>query len=267
MVFRKIFKYVTLYIEFLKQNIKVMLEYKTDFFIGVISTLMMQFCGIFFVWILFENVKTINGWSFYEIAFVYGLLTLAKAIDMIFFDNLLGLGCDYVRDGKFDVLLTKPLSPLFQLVASLIQQDGFGYLITGIIIVSKSLHELRIHLGLFDIALMVVFVISGGMILVGINIITATSAFWTVNSHVIMESVASIQDFALYPILIYPKFIGFLLTWIIPYAFASFYPANYFLHKGFYQYAFLSPLIAVVVWVIALRVWDFGLKNYTSTGS
>ena len=260
-------KYIYLYIEFLKQNLKVVLEYKTDFFIGVFSTLLIQFCGIFFVWILFENVKTINGWTFYEITFVYGFLTLAKALDMLFFDNLHALGWEYVRGGKFDILLTKPISPLFQLIASMIQQDGLGSFITGIIIVSKSLYELKIHLGAMDILLLVIFVLSGAMILAAINIITATSAFWTVNSHVIMGSVASLQDFALYPILIYPKFIGFLLTWIVPYAFASFYPANYFLHKGFYNYAFFSPFIAVLVWYISLKVWNFGLKNYTSTGS
>ena len=260
-------KYINLYIEFLKQNIKVVLEYKTDFFIGVFSTLLIQFCGIFFVWVLFENVKTIHGWSFYQITFVYGLLTLAKAIDTTFFDNLLALGWEYVRGGKFDIFLTRPVSPLFQLVSSMIQQDGLGYLLTGIIIIAKSLSELKIHFGIIDFLFMLLFVISGGMILAAVNLITATSAFWTVNSHVIMESVSSIQDFALYPILIYPKFIGFLLTWIIPYAFASFYPANYFLHKAFYNYSFFSPLIAIILWFVALKVWNFGLKNYTSTGS
>jgi len=87
------------------------------------------------------------------------------------------------------------------------------------------------------------------------------------NSYIIMSSVNSLQEFAFYPILIYPKFIGFILTWIIPYAFASFYPADYFLHKGFEHYSMLTPVIAIILWVIALRVWEFGLKNYSSTGS
>jgi ABC-2 type transport system permease protein len=217
---------------------------------------------------LFENVKQINGWGFYEITFVYGLLTLAKALDMIFFDSLLGLGWEHVRDGSFDIFMLRPLSPLFQLISSLLQQDGFGHLFIGILIVVKSIIELKLVFTPFDILLLFIFVISGGMILAAINLITATSAFWTVNSHIVIESVASLQEFALYPILIYPKFIGFVLTWLIPYAFASFYPASYFLHKGGYQhYAFLTPVIAVFLWIIALRVWNFGLKNYASSGS
>jgi len=260
-------KYIKLYKEFFKQNLKIMLEYKTDFFIGIFSTFLTQICGIFFVWIIFENVKEIKGWSFYEIAFVYGLLTLAKSLDMLFFDNLLALGWEYIREGKFDIFMLRPISPLFQLVASHLQQDGVGLMLLGFVIIGKSVIALKLTLSAINIFWLVVFVVSGGMIISAINIITATSAFWTVNSHIIMESVASVQEFALFPILIYPKFIGVILTWVIPYAFASFYPANYFLHKGFYSFSFLSPFVAVILWAIALRVWNFGIKNYTSTGS
>lgn len=260
-------KYIFLYIEFLKQNVKTMLEYKSDFIIGVFSTLLTQFYGIFFVWVIFENIKQIHGWTFYEITFVYGLLTLAKSIDMFFFDNLHALGFEYVREGKFDIFMIRPISPLFQLVASYTQQDGIGLFILGTIVVCKSLAELKIHFGPLDILLLIVFVISGAAIISAINLIMSTTGFKTMNSHIIMSSINSFQEFAFYPIAIYPKFIGFVLTWIFPYAFASFYPADYFLNKEYGVLSVLTPLIAIVLWVIALRVWRFGLKNYSSTGS
>lgn len=260
-------KYLSLYGEFLKQNVKTMLEYKSDFLIGVFSTLLTQFYGIFFVWVIFENIKQIHGWTFYEITFVYGLLTIAKGLDMFFFDNLHALGFEYVREGKFDIFMIRPISALFQLIASHMQQDGIGLLILGTIVVTKSLSELKITLGVFDVILLIIFIISGAAIISAINLITATTGFKTINSHIIMSSVNSFQEFAFYPILIYPKFIGFILTWIIPYAFASFYPADYFLHKGFEAYSICAPFIAIILWVIALKVWNWGLNNYSSTGS
>lgn len=260
-------KYVSLYFEFLKQNVKTMLEYKSDFVIGVFSTLLTQFYGIFFIWVIFENIKQIHGWTFYEITFVYGLLTLAKGLDMFFFDNLHALGFEYVREGKFDIFMIRPISSLFQLVASHMQQDGIGLLILGTVVITKSITELKLSFGFLEIILLIIFVISGAAIISAINLITATTGFKTVNSHIIMSSVNSFQEFAFYPILIYPKFIGFILTWIIPYAFASFYPADYFLHKGLANYSILTPVIAIVLWVIALKVWNIGLKNYSSTGS
>jgi len=260
-------KYLTLYWEFFKQNAKTMIEYKTDFVIGIISTFINQFYGIFFVWVIFENIKQIHGWTFYEITFVYGLLTMAKGIDMFFFDNLYSLGFEYVRDGSFDIFMIRPLSPLFQLVASYMQQDGIGLLLLGAIVIARSLQELHIVLGPLHILFLIIFVISGAAIISAINLMTATLGFKTVNSHIIMSSVSSLQDFALYPILIYPKFIGFILTWIIPYAFASFYPADYFLRKGYQMYSIFTPIVAILLWVVAIKVWKIGLKNYSSTGS
>jgi ABC-2 type transport system permease protein len=260
-------KYISLYFEFFKQNLKTMLEYKTDFVIGVFSTLITQFYGIFFVWVIFENIKQIHGWTFYEITFVYGLLTLAKGIDMFFFDNLHALGFEYVRAGKFDIFMIRPLSPLFQLVASYTQQDGIGLFILGLIVVSKSLAELHITLNFWGFLLLAIFVISGAGIISAINLIFATTGFKTTNSHIVMSSINSFQEFVYYPIAIYPKAIGFILTWIIPFAFTSFYPADFFLHKGDMDLSFLTPVIAVILWIIALRVWNWGLKNYTSTGS
>lgn len=260
-------KYLSLYFHFLSQNAKTMLEYRTDFIIGVASTLMTQFYGIFFVWVIFENIKQIHGWTFYEITFVYGLLTIAKGIDMFFFDNLFSLGYEYIREGSFDIFMIRPISPLFQLVASYMQQDGIGLVILGIIVVTKSLLELKITLSPLNILFLIIFVICGSAILSAINLIFATTGFKTVNSHIIMSSINSFQEFALYPIAIYPKFIGFILTWIIPFAFASFYPADYFLNKGYGYLSVLTPVIAIVLWIIALKVWNFGLKNYSSTGS
>lgn len=260
-------KYLYLYPEYLKQNIKTMLEYKIDFVIGVFSTLLSQFYGIFFVWVIFENIKQINGWTFYQITFIYGLLTLAKGIDMFFFDNLHALGYEYVKEGTFDILMIRPISPLFQLVANYTQQDGIGLFILGAIVVAKSLAELNITLTLLDILLLIIFVISGAAIISAINLIFATTGFKTINSHVIMGSVNSFQEFAFYPLSMYPKVIGFILTWILPYAFVSYYPSDYFLNKQYGILSVLTPFIAVVLWIIALRVWHWGLKNYESTGS
>ncbi|MFA7659221.1 MAG: ABC-2 family transporter protein [Candidatus Gastranaerophilaceae bacterium] len=260
-------KYFFLYIDFLKQHFKTMLEYKTDFVIGVFSTLLYQFYGIFFVWVIFENIHQIHGWTFYQITFVYGLLTFAQGLDMFFFDNLYALGFEYVREGSFDIFMIRPISPLFQLLATHVQQDGIGLMLLGTIVITKSLSELNVHLSIMDHFLLVILIISGAAIISAINLITATFGFKTVNSHVIMTSVSALQEFALYPILIYPKFIRVFLTWVIPYAFASFYPANYLLHKGYEHLSLLTPFIAVFLWIVALKAWKIGLKNYSSTGS
>lgn len=260
-------KYPRLYWEFMKQNLKVMLEYRADFIIGFLSTFVLQIGGIFFVWVVFANVGEIKGWTFYEVTFVYGLLTLAKSINHIFFDNLWVLGMIYIREGKFDTLLLRPISPLFHLIADRLQQDGFGNFVIGLILVFGSLGNLQVAFSPLDYVLLVVFVVSGGIIFAAINLITCTSSFWVVQSNIFMWSVFSLSDFALYPLSIYKKFISMILTWVIPYAFASFYPASFFLDKGYTTISWLSPVVAIVLCLIAKQVWNFGIRSYSSTGS
>ena len=260
-------KYAKLYLEFAKQNIKVMLEYRTDFIIGALSTFVSQLTGIIFIWLIFENIGNIKGWSFYEISFIYGLLTMSKGINHVFFDNLWVLGVQYIKEGKFDLLLLRPISSLFHLLANKIQQDGFGSLIVGIILTVVSINKIGIHMGIVDILLLIIFVLSGSGIFFAINLITATTSFWFIESTPFIWSVFMTNDFALYPMDIYNKYIKILLTWIIPYGFASFYPASYFLNKGYAQLSLLSPIVAIILCIIASRVWKFGLSHYESVGS
>jgi ABC-2 type transport system permease protein len=73
--------------------------------------------------------------------------------------------------------------------------------------------------------------------------------------------------FAQYPLTIYPKFINLVLTWLIPYAFASFVPATYLLGRDTSVVAWLGPLVAAGLLFIGYQFWRLGLRHYAGTGS
>lgn len=260
-------RHIKLYLQYIKQSFKTTLEYRGDFIIGITAWTLSQIANLLFIWVLFENVKSINGWTLYEITLIYGLLSLSASINYIFFGNLWILGSKFIRLGEFDLFLLKPLSPLFQLVSSKFDFEEFGNVIFEIVLISISINKLNISIGLNGILMIILFAVSGGAIYAAIHLIVTTTSFWIIRSNEIVWAVNSMGQFAQYPITIYNKFIRIVITWIIPYAFASFYPANYFLHKRYENLSLLSPIIAVVLWIIALRVWNFGLRHYESTGS
>ena len=70
----------------------------------------------------------------------------------------------------------------------------------------------------------------------------------------------------------YPRFIQVLLTFVIPYGFMSFYPAQYFLQKNdfllfFPWFQYLTPVVGAVLLTLAVVFWKAGLRRYQSTGS
>lgn len=259
-------KYLKIYFEFVKQNLKSTLEYRADFLIGALSQIGVRLSEFIFIWTIFSNIKLIKSWSFYEVALIFGIMTVAGSLTSMFFNELWEFGV-YIEKGDFDSVLLRPIPSLFHIIANKFDQNSIGSLLIGLPIVAKSFYELGLKFNAVNIFMLILFFISGTMIIAGINVILSAMSFWIRDSAPLISGVTSIQQFALYPITIFHKFIGYILTYVIPYAFVSFYPANYFLHKGYEQYAFVSPLLAVIIWGVAVRFWNFGVTRYASTGS
>lgn len=72
--------------------------------------------------------------------------------------------------------------------------------------------------------------------------------------------------FAQYPIDIYSGFIKILITVILPFAFVAYYPTMSYLRMNQYM-IYVSPIVAIILWGIAVKVWNFALNRYRSTGT
>jgi len=260
-------RYLSLYWLFLIQRLKVLMEYRANFIIGASSTIVLQASSILAIWVVMQKVPDLNGWNYDEILLVYGLITLAKSINHMFADNLWTLGRTYIRSGGFDRFLVRPIDPLFHLLADRFCQDGVGNFLVGVALVIKTSISLHIVWTLPKILLLLVGVVSGGFIFIALNLITCVTAFWIIDSVPVTRLIFDNHLFAQYPLTIYPKAINILLTWVVPYGFASFYPASYILGRASGNIAWLAPLIAAVLMFLGYRFWQFGLKHYSSTGT
>jgi ABC-2 type transport system permease protein len=260
-------RYISLYRLFLSQRLKVLMEYRANFIIGATSTIAMQASSILAIWVVMQKVPDLNGWNYDEILLVYGLITLAKSINHMFADNLWTLGRTYIRSGGFDRFLVRPINPLFHLLADRFCQDGVGNFLVGVALVIKASISLHLIWTPLKILALITGVLSGGLIFIAINLLTCVISFWIVDSVPITRLVFDNHLFAQYPLTIYPKAINILLTWIIPYGLASFYPASFLLDRAWGNMTWIGPAAAGILLFIGYRFWEFGLKHYNSTGT
>ena len=267
MSFQIIKKYLFLYWCLFKQHTKVMLEYRGDFFVGVLSTFVIQGSSILFVTILFEHIYAINGWTRDQILFIYSIALTGRAIEMIFFDNLWTVGWQYIRTGGLDRILVRPINPLFQIIADRVQKDGLGGLIVGIILLRMSILNLGLDWTFGNSALLAIMILSSSIIFMSINLFFATFSFWMTDSLPLMWSVHNLSEFTRYPLGIYHKVLQFILTWLIPYGFTAFYPASFFIENESTNLGILTPLIALICFTIAYLFWKKGLNSFHSSGS
>ncbi len=253
---------------FLVQELKRMMEYKGDFVVGIIGFLLIQLSNLLFLWIIFSQIPDLEGWSISEIIFIYGLSLIPKGIDHFFFDNLWSIGYFIVRKGDFDKYLTRPVNTLFHVLVEKIQIDALGELIMGIVLVCSSVAGLQVEWDAFRIIGMILIIPFITLIFTGIKTITAAIAFWTKRSGNVIYMFYMFNDFAKYPATIYSRWVQNIITYIIPFALTSYFPALFILKGENPLFNLGMPVLASLVLMTAgILVWNKGLKAYESAGS
>jgi len=260
-------KYLGLYGHMFKLNIKRTLEYKANFLIAFFTNIPLQIIEFLFIWVIFQNIRSLNGWSFYEMSLIYGMMMTCKGLADVFFDNLYEVCKHYIRNGMFDLLLIQPMNVIFNMISREFYLEAIGGTALGIGIVCFSISNLAIPFGILQIIMFVLFIICGTFIFGGLMLIATISSLWVVDSIGVLFSIYTLHQFALYPIQLYNVFIRIFVTAILPYAFVSFYPASFFLGKDNGNIALLTPLIVLAVWFVAIKSWSIALRKYSSTGS
>lgn len=120
----------------------------------------------------------------------------------------------------------------------------------------------------YRVFLTLVAIFFASFIYTGIKIGTAAISFWTKRSGNITYMFYMMNDFVKYPVDIYNGFIRNLITYIIPFAFTSYFPAMYFMRgENPLINIGLTVVVSIIVMTISIVIWNIGIKNYESAGS
>ncbi len=261
-------RYGRLYRVFIIQFFKTLMQSKLDFWVGLIGFFFSQMTGIAFLYLVFQQIPTLQGWTFYQLLFIYGFAQIPRGIDHLFTDNLWMVAWRMVVTGQFDRYMLRPMNLFFQIICEKLQPDALGELAIGIILVVISVHNGVVHFTLVSIIVFILSVLAGSIIYTSIKLFFAATAFWFKVSVAFLQVAYDIADFAKFPVEIYTRSIRFIITWVIPFAFVAYYPATYFLlGSSFVKTVGAECLIAAVIWTIAYRLFQKGTARYESAGN
>lgn len=261
---------IKIYTAYFAQFLKARMAYKTDFFSSIVANFIITGTGILYIIFLVdgETITSLKGWSREEVVFIYAYSMLSMSFFYIFAPNLYKFGDRYIIQGEFDRVLLRPLNSLSQVIFESFNIDTIGSFILAICLVGYSADYLGLEFNFFDYFWFVVSGISGGVIILCTFVVIASLSFHFEDRVGIAPPLFSLLRFARYPLTIYNHFIQFLLSWILPFGFVAFYPATHFLgREEFAVFCYATPFIAVLMFVIAMIFWNFGVANYKSTGN
>lgn len=261
-------KYLRLYPYYVSRSIKARLAYRFDAFIGILGFLLENALIFSTMYLTISAIPSLNGWDINMMGFLYGFYLIPKSLDHILSDQVWQLANGGITRGILDKYLVKPINPLFQLVVEMIQLEGIGELILGIVFLALFTPLVTVEWTLMNVLALLIVAFFAMLFFFAIKLIFGSLSFWTKRSIEVMTMIYDFSNFAKYPIDIFTRAIRFVLTYILPFSVVIFLPIEALLKGGNLWLTTLYVMIASVsMLMVSLFVWSKGLKRYESAGS
>ena len=261
-------RHLLLFADYFTQYAKVRIGYRGDFFVSLITSFAATVFALLFVVVLFEKAPQLAGWRFEEVMFLYGFSLIPYGLFNVISLNLYDFGNNYIIEGKFDRILLRPISSLFQVLFETFRIESFQEIATGLFCLLWAGKRLGLVWTPAKLGMLLFFGACAGIIYVSIFLMLSTVSFWFEDRIGVHPPVWNVIAFGRYPLSIYSGVVQFFLCWIIPFGLASFYPSVRLLGRTVTpEYAPLVPVVAPVFLSLAISLWNVGTRHYSSTGS
>ena len=261
-----------LYLLYASISVRGQMQYRASFVmdtLGQFGIVGSEFIGIL---VLFGRFGTLQGWSLAEATFLFGLVHLGFTFADTFSRGFDSFGVA-IRLGDFDRLLLRPRSTALQLAGQEIVLRRLGRLVLALGVIGWATTALDVDWTAAKVVLTLATVMCGAALFAGLMILHATLAFWTTETlemtNIVTHGGVETTQF---PLSIYRPWFRGIFTFVFPLGAVSYFPALAILGKAdplgsplWFQYA--APLIGLVFLLVCLRVWEFGVRRYMSTGS
>jgi ABC-2 type transport system permease protein len=260
------------YWQYWRINLLTLLEYRANFVMWFAFTIVYHGVALAALYVTMRQFPSMNGWDFRQMFFLYALWMTGHELHNGLFFNVVTVP-DYIREGRFDRFLVRPLDTLFQ-VLTVPQQNVPDGLLLGIVTLAFATAAAGVHVDWTYVVFVPLIVTGGALIDLGISLVVATVSFWFIRVDTLRWVVMSLeQDFTRYPISIYTRGVRIILTFVLPFAFMNYFPATYFLQKaetGLHlnpAVGLLTPAIGLAWLAVSYAFWRIGLRHYQGTGS
>jgi len=255
----------------LASRLRAQLTYRTGFALDLASSLLTGLTELAEVWIIFHNVRVLGGLDFHAILLLFGLSNLAFSAADLLVGHLDTLPT-YIRAGTVDAFYVRPLPLLAQLVTSEISLRRLTRIAVALVALGFGLALNDIAWGPKPVAMLLIAAVFGTAIFAALFTCAAALQFFLVNGSELTNSFTYGGSYASsQPASVFPTPLKLVFGYLVPVAFTAYLPTLAILGlpgpAGLPTWlAWLTPLAAVWVWLLAALLWRGGTRHYQGGG-
>jgi ABC-2 type transport system permease protein len=240
------------------------LTYRLNFLLSFVITIGYNALFPLVSVLIYRSGASFPGWNFYEVLLMQSIFILSQGVASIMFSNVMWTTLQHIREGSFEIVLLKPVNPLFFLISTNFDPESIGLIIGGGILLAFSIIKMEI-ISLASIPAFLFLFAAGFAVMAGMNMIMAATSFKWVGNSRIPEIFDSILTFGKYPINIFPDAIKGIVTFIVPVGMIGFYPASALLGR-LDPVILLAAIPCALFMILGIWLYQFMVKLYEGVG-
>jgi ABC-2 type transport system permease protein len=238
-----------------------------DFFAHLLVTLTNFGAELVGLWTIFSNTESLNGWGVFEMVALLGVFRIMGGIIGLMIAPNMRLIMDDIREGKLDFAILKPINSQFFVSFRRMVIWRLADITLGVLLVVVAMVKLAATLTAAEVAMFVVLLAAGAVIIYSFWLILATLAFWLTRINNMEMVFWNVFEAGRYPVDIYRPMIRWGLTYVVPLAFITTFPAGALVGRTEFSGLALAVAFAAGSLAAASAFWQYGLRHYSGASA
>ncbi|MCB9145676.1 MAG: ABC-2 family transporter protein [Anaerolineales bacterium] len=258
---------IKLAFNYLRIGIMNEFQYRANLYIQILQTFIALGTGLIGLNLVFAQTSQLGGWGKADLLAVMGVFTMTGGFIRAAIQPNMERLMEEIREGTLDYALTKPADS--QLLVS-VREFRLWQLVdvlTGAIVVIIALVQLNWLMDIWSVLGFFSALVMGGLMVYCFWLIITSTAFWFVRVHEIANLFEGLYAAGRWPVDIYPNWLRYGLTFLVPVAFAVTVPASAITGRLTFETWLGALALTVTLFIIARTIWLIGVKNYSGASA
>lgn len=243
------------------------LEYRANFFVQIFESILGLVVAIGGLVVVFGHTETLNGWTPAQLLALVGIYILVGGLINLVINPSLERFMQDVREGTLDFVLTKPADSQLLVSVQRIEIWKLVDVLLGLVVIGLALGRLNQRVTFGDTAVFILTIFCGFIMVYSFWLMLATLSFWFVRVENLLVIFQSMYSAGRWPVTIYPGWLRFTLTFLVPIAFAVTVPAQGLTGQLTSNTLLLAVGLAIILFAAARLFWRFGIRFYSGASA
>lgn len=252
-------------------RLRTQASFRTSFVADLAGQVLIVAFEFLELWVILAQVGVLGGLDLPQVAVVYGLGALAFGLADLVFGEIDALST-YIRSGRLETLLVRPLPALLQIVSLDVSLRRLGRIVVGLAMYTAALVIAGFDATPARLLLAVLAPLAGAAIFAALFTIAGALQFWLIDGREFANAFTYGGNYvSTTPGAVFALPMRAFFTFVVPATLVAYAPTLALLDLPGPALlpawsGWMGLPAAVVAWAVAALAWRRGIRHYTGAG-